>query len=586
MTDAAGREKADPWFSTPTRAGSARAGDPGFARQAAQERGPAYRSLGMTGIREIGESPRAPQTAWEPRKTTHLQKTKVGHPARRRWGLGFAIIAIGFLGGCTVGPKYARPAAPAPPSYKELTPENFKDTDGWKQAQPADGTLKGNWWEIFNDPQLNALEEQVNVSNQNIAAAAANFLAARALVRQTRAQYYPTITANPTITNSRPSLGQFGGVTTSSTGTTTGGTGFKLSPFTDYSLAFDASWIPDFWGKIRNNFLQNAAAAQASAADLQNVRLTAQAELAVNYFEIRGQDALKRLFDETVAAYRDSLDLTQIQFNAGIASDEAVAQAETQLEATEAQDTHLGIARAQFEHAIALLVGQPASTFSLAPAPLEASPPAVPFGVPSEILQRRPDVASAERLVAQANAQIGLATAAYYPTLTLNASGGFSNTSPAAWFAWPSRFWSAGPALAETLFEGGLRRATVQQFRASYDRSVANYRETVLTAFQQVEDNLAALRLLSQEVRQQDMAVASARRNLQASQQRYQAGIDPYLNVITAQTALLTNQQTAVNLRRQQMTASVQLIEALGGGWDAAQLPSTKDVSEVRPAAQ
>ena len=490
------------------------------------------------------------------------------------------------LGGCTVGPKYARPSAAAASAYRELTPENFKETDGWKQAQPADATLKGNWWEIFNDPQLNALEEQVNVSNQNIAAAAANFLAARALVRQTRAQYYPTITANPTITNSRPSLGQFGGVRTgSSTGTSSGGTGFRLTSFTDYSLAFDASWVPDFSGKIRNNFLQNAAAAQASAADLENVRLTAQAELAVNYFEIRAQDALKRLFDETVAAYRDSLELTQLQFNAGIASDEAVAQAETQLEATEAQDTNLGIARAQFEHAIALLVGQPASSFSLPAAPLEANPPAVPFGLPSEILERRPDVASAERLVAQANAQIGLATAAYYPTLTLSASGGFSNTSPAAWFVWPSRFWSVGPALAETLFEGGLRRATVQQFRASYDRSVANYRQTVLTAFQQVEDNLAALRILSQEVRQQDMAVASAQRNLQAAQQRYQAGIDPYLNVITAQTALLTNQQTAVNLRRAQMTASVQLIEALGGGWDAAQLPSAKDVSEVRPAA-
>ena len=496
----------------------------------------------------------------------------------------FLAVLIASLAGCTVGPKYARPLAAAPAAYKELTPENFKDTDGWKQAQPADATLKGNWWEIFNDPQLNALEEQVNVSNQNIAAAAANFLAARALVRQTRAQYYPTITANPTITNSRPSLGQFGGVSTSSTGTSTGGTGFKLASFTDYSLAFDASWVPDFWGKIRNNFLQNAAAAQASAADLENVRLTAQAELAINYFEIRTQDALKRLFDETVAAYRDSLELTQLQFTAGIASDEAVAQAETQLEATEAQDTNLGIARAQFEHAIALLVGQPASSFSLAAVPLGANPPAVPFGVPSQILERRPDVAAAERLVAQANAQIGLATAAYYPTLTLSASGGFSNTSPAAWFVWPSRFWSVGPALAETLFEGGLRRATVQQFRASYDRSVANYRQTVLTAFQQVEDNLAALRILSQEVRQQDMAVASAQRNLQAAQQRYQAGIDPYLNVITAQTALLTNQQTAVNLRREQMTASVQLIEALGGGWDTAQLPSVRDVSQVTPS--
>jgi NodT family efflux transporter outer membrane factor (OMF) lipoprotein len=493
-------------------------------------------------------------------------------------------LSIAVLTGCTVGPKYARPSAAAAPAYKELTPENFKDTDGWKQAQPSDGTLKGNWWEIFNDPQLNALEEQVNVSNQNIAAAAANFLAARALVRQTRAQYYPTLTANPTITNSRPSLGQFGGVRTSGSSTSTSA-GFALTSFTDYSLAFDASWVPDFWGKIRNTFLENAAAAQASAADLQNVRLTAQAEVAVNYFEIRAQDALKQLFDQTVAAYQDSLELTQIQFNAGIASDEAVAQAETQLEATQAQDTNLGIARAQFEHSMAMLLGQPASTFSLPAAPLEANPPAVPFGVPSQILERRPDVASAERLMAQANAQIGIATAAYYPTVTLSATAGFSNTSPTDWFTWPSRFWSAGPALAETLFDAGLRRATVQQYRAFYDRNVANYRQTVLIAFQQVEDNLASLRILSQEIRQQDTAVSSAQRNLQSAMQRYQAGIDPYLNVITAQTTLLTNQQTAVNLRRDQMTASVQLIEALGGGWDAAQLPSVKDVSKVTPAA-
>jgi NodT family efflux transporter outer membrane factor (OMF) lipoprotein len=489
------------------------------------------------------------------------------------------VLTIAFLSGCTVGPKYARPSAAAAPAYKELTPANFKDTDGWKQSQPSDGTLKGNWWEIFKDAQLNALEEQVNVSNQNIAAAAANFLAARALVRQTRAQYYPTIS-----TNSRPSLGQFGGVSTGGSSTSTS-TGFKLTSFTDYSLSFDASWVPDFWGKIRNTFLQNAAAAQASAADLENVRLTAQAELAVNYFEIRAQDTLKQLFDQTVAAYQDSLELTQLQFNAGIASDEAVAQAETQLESTQAQDTNLDIARAQFEHAIAMLLGQPAPTFSLPAAPLEANPPAIPFGVPSEILERRPDVASAERLMAQANAGIGIATAAYYPTVTLSASAGFSNTSPVDWFTWPSRFWSAGPALAETLFDAGLRRATVQQSRAFYDRNVANYRQTVLTAFQQVEDNLASLRILSQEIRQQDTAVNSAQRNLQSATQRYQAGIDPYLNVITAQTTLLTNQQTAVNLRRDQMTASVQLIEALGGGWDAAQLPSVKDVSQVTPSA-
>ena len=499
-----------------------------------------------------------------------------------RLGIGILGVCSMFLAGCTVGPKYVKPQVTSPSAYKELTPENFKDTDGWKQAQPSDETLRGKWWEIFSDTELNSLEEQVSVSNQNIAAAAASYLEARALVRQTRAQYYPTITANPAITNSRPSLGLFGGVSSGSSSAST--SGFTLRSFTDYSLPFDASWVPDFWGRVRNTYLENAAAAQASAADLENIRLTAQAEVAVNYFEIRAQDALKELFDQTVAAYQDSLELTRIQFTAGIASDEAVAQAETQLESTQAQDTNLGIARAQFEHAVALLVGQPASTFSLPEAPLRANPPAVPFGVPSQVLERRPDVAAVERVVAQGNAQIGLATVAYYPTVTLSASGGFSNVSPAAWFTWPSRFWSAGPALAETLFDAGLRRATVQQFRAAYDRSVANYRETVLTAFQQVEDNLAALRILSTEIRQQDTAVTSAQRNLQLAMQRYQAGIDPYLNVITAQTTLLINQQAAVNLRRDQVTASVQLIEALGGGWDAAQLPSMKEVSEATPS--
>jgi NodT family efflux transporter outer membrane factor (OMF) lipoprotein len=316
------------------------------------------------------------------------------------------------------------------------------------------------------------------------------------------------------------------------------------------------------------------------------VRLTAQAEVAVDYYEIRAQDALKQLFDATVLAFKDSLDLTQLQFNAGIASDEAVAQAETQLEATQAEDTNLGILRAQIEHAIALLVGQSASAFSLAQAPIEAHPVAIPFGVPSQLLERRPDIAAAERFVAQANAQIGVATAAYYPNVTLSAAGGFSATSITSWFTWPSRFWSVGPSLAETLFDAGLRRATVQQFQATYDQTVASYRQTVLTAFQQVEDNLSTLRILSQEIQQQDTAVTSAQRNLQVANDRYRAGIDPNLNVISAQTILLGNQQTAVNLRREQMTAGVQLIEALGGGWDTSHLPSPQDISSKTPPTQ
>ena len=301
-------------------------------------------------------------------------------------------------------------------------------------------------------------------------------------------------------------------------------------------------------------------------------------EVAVDYYDLRTQDALKQLFDATVVAYKDSLDLTQLQFNAGIASDEAVAQAETQLETTEAQDTNLAILRAQLEHAIAMLVGQPAPTFSLPIAALEAHPPAIPFGVPSELLERRPDIAAAERVVAQANAQIGVAVAAFYPNVTLSASAGFAAASPANWFTWPARLWSVGPALSETIFDAGLRRASVQQFQATYNQTVANYRETVLTAFQQVEDNLAALRILSQEILQQDSAVASAQRNLDVANNRYRAGIDPYLNVITAQTTLLTNQQAAVDLRRQQMTSGVQLIEALGGGWNASRLPAPRDL--------
>ena len=482
--------------------------------------------------------------------------------------LGGALSAIVLLAGCSVGPKYSRPAVQAPGAYNELTPENFKDTDGWKLAQPSDNALRGKWWEIFNDPQLNSLEEQASTSNQDIAAAAANFLSARALVKQARSQYFPTATVNPSITNERQPV--LGGFPISSS---------QIHSFTDYSLPFDASWQPDLWGRVRNTVNANTAAAQASAADLENVRLTAQAEVAVDYFEIRAQDSLVRLFDETVAAYQDSLDLTRIQLNAGIASDEAVAQAETQLEATQAQESNLDILRAQYEHAIALLVGQPASAFSLQPQVLDANPLAIPFGLPSQLLERRPDIAAAERVVARANAQIGIATAAYYPNVTLSASAGLGSTSITDWFTWPSRFWAVGPALAETLFDAGSRRATVVQAQASYDQSVASYRKAVLTAFQAVEDNLAALRILSREIRQQDSAVMSAQRNLQISTARYRAGIDPYLDVITAQTTLLGNQQTAVELRRQQMTASVQLIEALGGGWDTSQMPSAKDLA-------
>ncbi len=492
-----------------------------------------------------------------------------------------------LLAGCTVGPKYHTPPADTPAAYKELTPADYKNTEGWKVAQPKDNALRGKWWEIFGDPQLNALEEKVNISNQNIATAAASFFAARALVKEARAQLFPTVATNPAITVQRPSAtlsnGKAGGSANSGSGSGTGSTSSATGTFTEYTFPFDATWQPDLFGRIRNTIKSAAYGAQASAADLENVRLTAQADLAMDYFQLRGQDALKQLLDATVVAYQQSLDLTRAQYETGIGTDEAVAQAETQLEATQAQDSALGIQRAQFEHAIAMLTGQPASTFSIPMERLTSKPPAIPIGVPSQLLERRPDIAAAERLMALANAQIGIARAAYFPNLTLSAAAGFESSSFTSWFSWPSRFFSIGPAAAETLFDAGLRRATVQQYRAQYDETVANYRQTVLTAFQQVEDNLASLRILSVEIQYQDTAVKSAERSLAIAKDRYSLGIDPYLNVLTAQTALLSNQQTAVNLRTQQMTASGGLIEALGGGWNASQLPSPSQLISKVP---
>lgn len=475
--------------------------------------------------------------------------------------------ALILSSGCNRGLRYQRAQVENPPAYKEM--------EGWKTAQPQDDTLRGKWWEIFNEPELNALEEKVNVSNQNIASAAASFLAARALVKEARSQLFPTVTTNPSITVQRPSSSSGSGSVAgskSSTGT-----------FTNYTLPFDATWQPDLFGRIRNTVKAAAYGAQASAADLENTRLTVQAEVAGDYFQLRGQDALGQLLDSTVIAFQQSLELTRALYDTGIDSEEAVAQAETQLEATKAQDAALGIQRAQFEHAIAMLTGQSASTFSIPIESLKSNPPEIPVGVPSQLLERRPDVAAAERLMAQANAQIGVARAAYFPTVTLSAAAGFESTSFTNWFTWPSRFFSLGPAAAETLFDAGLRRATIMQFRAQYDETIANYRQAVLTAFQQVEDNLASLRILSVEIQHQDAAVQSAQRSLALATDRYKLGIDPYLNVINAQTSLLSNQETAVNLRIQQMTASDGLIEALGGGWDASQLPSPAQLATKAP---
>ena len=374
------------------------------------------------------------------------------------------LAVLAALGGCTVGPAYHRPDTDAPQAYKELTAAQFKDTDGWKVALPQDAMIRGKWWELFGDPQLNALEEQVKSSNQTVAAAYASFMQARALVRQAQAQYWPTLSVGASVTRSRQPA-----ISAGSNGFAAGGP----NPGTgnEFSLPFDASWTPDLWGRVRNLVKGNIAAAQASAADLANAQLTAEAELAVDYFQLRSQDQLIALTNATVKAYSESLDYNRAQFETGIGSDEAVAQAQVQLQTTQAEATNLGIARAQYEHAMAVLVGQSASTFSLGVSTQSVQPPGVPLGVPSQLLERRPDVAADERLMAQANAQIGVAEAAYFPTLTLSASAGFDSTTAANWLTWPARFWSVGPSLSETIFDGGLRSATVAQSRRNAPRA-------------------------------------------------------------------------------------------------------------------
>jgi NodT family efflux transporter outer membrane factor (OMF) lipoprotein len=503
------------------------------------------------------------------------------------------LLAMGA--GCNVGPKYKKPAAKSAPAYKELTPDQFKEVDGWKLAAPSDDRIRGKWWEMFNDPQLNALEEQVTTSNQNIAVALATYNASRAIVREARSQYFPTVTTNPSATASHfpATTGRVTSSASGTGGTGSGGTGSGQSTGTNtsnlaaggsgtntfFTIPFFASWEPDLWGRVRNTVAANAFTAQATEADLENVRLSMHAQLAVNYFQLRGLDAQKLLLEEAVASYQKALDLVTVLHNTGIDSGEDVALARTQLEVAKAQEIDVGILRAQFEHAVATLSGQPASSFSLAFDPLKPGPPAIPFGVPSQLLERRPDIAAAERRVASANASIGVAKAAYYPTLTLSGSAGLESNHISTLFTWPSRFWSVGAGLAETLFDGGLRRAVTAQARATYDETVGTYRQTVLTGFQEVEDSLSSLRILSQEGRQQDLAVQSAATTLQLAFERYRLGLDSYLNVVIVQQALYNNERAALTVRTQQMVSSVNLIMALGGGWDTSQLPTPKDVA-------
>ncbi len=479
--------------------------------------------------------------------------------------LAAATMTFLFVAGCTVGPDYIRPGLKPPVNYKEI--------DGWQMAQPKDNVIRGPWWEIFNEPELNALEEQVDVSNQNIVAAEAAFREAQALVREARANYFPTITIGIGVTNSSRSTTLTGGSSGSRTGSSSGGSSSVRTAPTQYSLPVDVSWELDVWGRVRRQVESSQAGAQASAADLQNAKLSAQTQLAQDYFQLRALDAEKRLLDDTAADYQKSVELTRNQYAAGIVSRADVLQAETQLKTTQAQAIDVGVQRAQVEHAIALLIGKTPAEVSVSVLPLSTQPPPVPVGLPSELLERRPDIAAAERRVAQANALIGVAEAAYFPTVSLGASGGFESTSFTKWISAPSRFWSVGPTITETVFDGGLRRAQTDQARATYDSSVALYRETVLTGFQQVEDNIAALRILENEAQVQDEAVKSAQQTVTVVNNQYRAGIVNYLNVVVVQAAALNNERTAINLLGNRLNATVLLIKALGGGWNASQLP-------------
>jgi len=507
-----------------------------------------------------------------------------------------AACAAVLLSGCNVGPKYVKPSAPAAaPEFKESSPTAYAPTpegttaDGtWRPAQPQDASLKGKWWEVFNEPELNGLEEQLNINNQNIAEYFQNFMAARAQVREAKSQFYPTLTTDPSYLRQRtPSTLRNAVATTSTstgTGTGTGTTGSGVgttggTTSTDMSLPFDVSWEPDLWGKIRNTVREYQYATQVSAAELENERLTEQAALAEFYFQLRGQDALQDLYNKTVEADKKSLELTKALYETGIDSDESVAQAEVTLQG--AQETSTGIAtnRAIYEHAIATLIGKPASSFSLPVKSLTTPVPSIPVGVPSQLLERRPDIAAAERTMAEANALIGVEKAAYYPTLSLTGGGGLESSTISTLFSAPALFWSLGASAAQTIFDAGLRKATVAQYTATYNADVATYRQTVLTAFQQTEDYIATLRVTSQQIQQEETAVTSAQRYVKIATDRYQTGLDPYLNVINAQTTLLSYQQTQVTLRVSEMTAAVELVQALGGGWDTTQLPAAKAVN-------
>jgi NodT family efflux transporter outer membrane factor (OMF) lipoprotein len=475
---------------------------------------------------------------------------------------GTLILPLVFLlAGCTVGPKYIKPNVPMTETYKEDVPSSFKESDQWQPAHPADQTSRGNWWEIFGDEELNELEEQIAGSNQTLKIAEARFREARAAIRFNRASQFPTISTAPNASYVKSS--DFSPSFPSKIQEASKG---------DFVLPFDLSYELDLWGRVRRGVAAAREEAQATAADYETAKLSLEAEVALDYFELRSADAQKQLLDDTVKAYTDNVQLTLGRFKGGVAPKADVAQAQTQLDTTRVQDTDVTVQRAQFEHAIAILIGKPPAEFSLSTAPLNDQPPSTPIGLPSELLQRRPDIAAAERRVAEANQQIGIARAAYFPTVSLGAAAGFESTHIDL-LEGPNAFWAVGPALAETLFDAGRRRATSESARANYDATVATYRQTSLTAFQGVEDNVAALRILENETQQQQEAVASSQESLQLFTNRYKGGVDAYLQVITAQTIELANERNAIDILRRRLDASVLLIKALGGGWDISNLP-------------
>ena len=472
--------------------------------------------------------------------------------------------------GCMVGPSYKRASVPTPPAYKEQPPPEFKETDGWKPAQPNDGAVKGKWWEIFNDSELNMLEEQVGISNQNVLQAEALDREARDAIRIAQSALRPTISVAPAITESRTT----GGASPS-------GTRAVSLLYPTYSFPLDVSWAPDLWGSVRRNVTVATSNAQISAAQLENIRLLYQSELAQDYFNLHGLDSEYDLLDHTVKSYQEYLTLTRNRFAGGVASDLDVAQAESQLETTQSDMIDLGVARTQLEHAIAVLTGKPPAELSVAVAVLHSVPPPVPVGVPSALLERRPDIAQSERQMAASNELIGIAKAAFYPSLSLSGAAGFSSSGFTTWISWPSRIFSIGPTLSQTVFDAGRRRAALNEALDAYDATIAAYRQTVLTAFQQVEDNLAALRILSDEAVPVQQAVSSSGRALSISTAQYKAGTTSYLTVITAQATALDAQRTAVNLLTRRLVATVALIQALGGDWDASQLPTQQELREM-----